>query len=156
MTTRSHTFIFIYQSWYIPECFNMPRKLLKEGLDAEQFVESILMDNTNDKVLGENADEIIKQIKSKKNSKSASDTKLENSGKSSSNNPINQIKINLDKIRKAADMNDDQEDDVEKSRAKKKVKIESDAGLSERDKLYAKAYEAYESFKNDELKDVLR
>merc|ERR1712194_419668 len=115
-------------------------------------------DETNDNYLSENGGQIAKLIASKAGTeiKSKKDKSLP------STDPINQIKNNLNQIRKSqedvkgnVDTKDEDEGTKRGKKRSKKEKKDLNA-LSDTDKAMALAYEFYERYKNDELKDVLR
>jgi len=136
-------------SWCKPECFTLPRKLVKEGVTPLTFVKEHLMDETDDHNLSDIEEQIIQAIESKPSKAPKSQNGATTGGK------IEKIKNDLDKIRKA--------DDVDEAvKPKKKAKRETNGKqdkstlLSEIDVNVAKVYEIYERDTNDQLKDVLR
>ena len=110
-------------SWYHLPCFTLPRKLAKEGVDVDGFVTSMLIDETNDGVLDEKQEKIISAINEKRGTGGgvSSDAKAEDS---SLNDPIGQIKKNLERIRKAEELGED--DDKVKAESRKKKKRKTD------------------------------
>ena len=60
------------QSWYLPACFTLPRKLKSEGITVESFVHDMLEDASKEQDILSNSDlvqELIAQIGAKPDKK---------------------------------------------------------------------------------------
>lgn len=129
--------------WYHVECFPFPRKLKSEGETPRSFVESILEDNTDEGVLGdeEKAAEIIALLE-QKGCRKKTDAETGETLPQGASDVIAKIKRTAEQIA-------EEDEDGPKS---KKVKTE----ISELDRAKAEILSMFSSKKVDELKDILR
>uniref|UniRef100_A0A7S4HQV9 PARP-type domain-containing protein n=1 Tax=Odontella aurita TaxID=265563 RepID=A0A7S4HQV9_9STRA len=137
------------QSWYHTKCFTLPRKLVKQGIDAATFVADMLVDETEGNVLGDTTYDIVADIEYKLPKKKKGEEEGAVSGASKS---MKRIKEDLAKIKAEAV---DEEEDEDEGPKRKKVKKEK-GKLSENDRARAEVFSMYQGCKNDELKDCLR
>eukprot|EP00586_Coscinodiscus_wailesii_P018785 CAMPEP_0172510212 /NCGR_PEP_ID=MMETSP1066-20121228/227029_1 /TAXON_ID=671091 /ORGANISM="Coscinodiscus wailesii, Strain CCMP2513" /LENGTH=421 /DNA_ID=CAMNT_0013289079 /DNA_START=394 /DNA_END=1659 /DNA_ORIENTATION=+ len=131
--------------WYHLECFNLPRKLLKEGIDARRFVQEMLEDTTNDGNLEEIEEKVIEAIETKPVPKNDVGG---NSGGEGAKERMKRVRETWEGMR---------DDEDEEPKPKKKKKGDKKGGGGGVDKLeLARAYGIYAEYNNNELKDVLR
>jgi len=138
---------FTSTKWYLVPCFNLTRKLKKEGVTADSFVEDHLTDETNESVLSDESvvATIVEQIAAKP--KPATKKAVETNG-TTTTDPLATLKRNSEILLREEDTEGD-------GHATKKSKT-SVSSLSSTDRQNASAYLEYSTFKADDLKDLLR
>lgn len=151
---------FNMQSWYHPDCFTLPRKLVQQGITAMSFVHDMLEDNTTDSILStDKTADVIASVEKKYVKKKVEGA---DAGSKATHSKIDKIKRNVERMREEAlkeDEESDSDDDARPKKKKKKAKKEDGSGekaLSPKDREEAEVYAIYRDYKNDDLKDVLR
>jgi len=152
---------FPMTSHFHPICYTIPTSLKKQGIDtAEAFVDDILRDESGGEILPAKRDEIIQALQSKASGAGGA------GGAGAEGGGPDAIVAQLKQAAEAAAADDDAVEEPKAKRAKK-GKAESSKKISGStmdsstlalfgDKAGIEAYRLYASFKNDQLKDVLR
>jgi len=139
--------------WFHLECFTIPKKLLKTGVDARRFVQENLEDKTGDQSLMDIEEKVVEAIMRKPQTLKSED----GSSIPDANTRIKRLKDIWNKIR------DESEEPIKKKAKREKIEEATHEKISEKEKLNvdnendaAVVYGLYEGYNSNELKDVLR